>query len=185
MSERLDAAIRFACKAHEGQVRKVSATPYILHPLEAATVVGALTNDEDIIIAALLHDVVEDTPYTLEDVEKAFGSEVARLVASETENKRDDRPAAETWKTRKEESLEDLRNGDKKVKILWLGDKVSNARAFYRSYMELGDQMFERFNQKDKKEHEWYYRSVADATKEFYDTATHEELRVLIKKIFG
>ena len=103
--ELVSEAIAFAVKAHDGMRRKKSSAPYILHPMEATVIVGAMTDDQNIIAAAALHDVVEDTGITIEEIEKRFGKRVRELVESETEDKRADLPPASTWRIRKEESL--------------------------------------------------------------------------------
>ena len=152
MSKRLDDAIEFATKKHTEQTRKRENTPYILHPLEAAAVAAELTKDEDILIAAVLHDTVEDTDTSIDEVREKFGNRVAELVESETENKREDLPPEETWEIRKKESLEHLKNStDPAVKILWLADKVSNIRTLYRLYQKEGDALWNHFNMKDIK----------------------------------
>ncbi len=80
-------AVLFALKAHEGQKRKDGGV-YILHPLETAVIVGTMTNDLEVLAAAVLHDTVEDTPVTMDDIVNNFGKRVAGLVAHETEDKR-------------------------------------------------------------------------------------------------
>ena len=80
-------AAEFAAKAHEGAVRKGSQIPYITHPLETAVIVSLMTEDEEVIAAALLHDVIEDAGIKKEEIEARFGSRVAELVADETEDK--------------------------------------------------------------------------------------------------
>ena len=185
MSEKLDKAISFAVDAHKGQKRKMEKTPYILHPMEVAAIVGSITDDEEIMMAALLHDVVEDTETTLSDIEEEFGPRVAKLVASETEDKRRHKPPIETWKTRKEESLEELKTTrDEGIKILWLADKLSNMRALYRGYRKNGDRIFETFNQKNKEEHAWYYRTIARYLEKYQDLVAYEEYIELINKVF-
>ena len=121
MGKKLDDAIIFATQKHMGQVRKRESSPYILHPLEAAAIASDLTKDEDTIVAAVLHDTVEDTDTTVEEIREKFGDRVAQLVESETEKKRYDLPPEQTWEIRKKESLEHLKNSrDPAVKILWL-----------------------------------------------------------------
>ena len=106
MMDMVTKAIEFAARAHDGMVRKKNNTPYILHPLEAAVIVGTMTDNQDVISAAVLHDVVEDTGITIEEIEENFGARVKALVESETEDKRADLPPENTWRIRKEESLE-------------------------------------------------------------------------------
>ncbi|MBQ9166040.1 MAG: bifunctional (p)ppGpp synthetase/guanosine-3',5'-bis(diphosphate) 3'-pyrophosphohydrolase, partial [Oscillospiraceae bacterium] len=79
----LEQALSFAAAAHEGMTRKGSQTPFLLHPMETAVIVSSLSSDPEVLAAALLHDVVEDTSCTLEELEERFGSRVASLVAEE------------------------------------------------------------------------------------------------------
>ena len=184
--DKVTKAIKFACEAHDGMVRKKDKTPYILHPLEAAVIVGSMTGDRDVICAAVLHDVVEDTQITIEEIEKNFGSRVRTLVESETEDKRADLPPENTWKIRKEESLQELAScGDRDVLILWLGDKLSNMRSFYRIWKTEGDSMWQSFNQKDPVQQKWYYSSIAELTSPLKDFPAWQEYNELLKIIFG
>lgn len=179
-------AIRFALNAHSGMRRKSDCTPYILHPMEAAIIAASLTDDEEVLAAAMLHDTVEDTDTTLDDIREKFGERVAELVASETENKRPDLPAAETWRIRKEESLEELRNSkDPAVRILWLGDKLSNIRSLYKSWLDKGDLIWNDFNQKDPAQHGWYYRQIASILNEYVDSVAWQEFNRLVNIIFA
>ena len=130
MMELVSEAIAFAVKAHDGMRRKKSEAPYILHPMEAAVIVGTMTDDQNLIAAAALHDVVEDAGITIEEIEEKFGKRVRELVSSETEDKRADLPPSDTWRIRKEESLSVLRNtNDVGVLMVWLGDKLANMRS--------------------------------------------------------
>ena len=183
--ELFDKAITFAVKAHSGDYRKGTQTPYIVHPIEAAAIVATMTNDENVLAGAVLHDVVEDTDYTVDDIRNEFGEEVAKLVASESEDKRRDRPAEATWKIRKQETLEHLKGATIETKMITLGDKLSNIRAIYRDYSTIGDRLWERFNQKDKAEHAWYYKGIAECLKELSDTFAYQEYIELVNKVFN
>lgn len=179
-------AVEFAAHAHDGMERKKDGIPYILHPMEAAAIVGTITNNEDVICAALLHDTVEDAGVTIEEIRELFGERVAELVASETEDKRAELPPEQTWEIRKRESLENLKaSGDRDVLILWLGDKLSNIRSFHRNIKAMGDSFWESFNQKDTKKQAWYYRSILELTSELQQYPAWRELRELINIIFG
>ena len=181
----LDNAIIFAVNAHRGQLRKGSDTPYILHPMEAAAVVGSMTDDDKILAAAVLHDTVEDTGATVEQLREQFGERVAALVAAESENKREDKPAADTWKIRKEETIEHLKTAPIEVKMLTLGDKLSNLRSMYRDHLRLGDELWQRFNQKDKNEHRWYYESIAECLSDLAEYPAYSEYTDLVAKVFA
>lgn len=160
----LEEAILFAVQAHSGAVRKGSTVPYILHPLEAAAIASTMTEDQTVLAAAVLHDVVEDTPCSREEVEARFGPRVASLVAAETEDKRPDQAPASTWRVRKEEAICHLRQDPRReVKIIAMGDKLSNLRAMYQALAREGDLLWTRFHQQDPLAHCWYYREVGAA----------------------
>lgn len=181
-----DKAIVFAAKAHSGSFRKGTTTPYIVHPMEASAIVATMTDDKTILAAAVLHDVVEDTDYTIDDITKEFGEDVARLVSAESEDKRDNLPSEVTWKIRKQETLDHLKDkATKEEKIITLGDKLSNIRAMHRDYLEIGDELWNRFNQKDKSEHAWYYKSIAELLSDLSDTSAYQEYVELVNKVFG
>ena len=186
MSQFLDEAIAFATQAHSGQVRKMAHTPYILHPMEVAAIIGTMTGDEKVMAAGLLHDTVEDCNVDPREIKRRFGARVSALVQSETEDKLSDRPSSETWMARKEESLLMLQlTSDRDVKILWLGDKLSNIRSFYREYQARGDAIWQELHQKDPKMQGWYYRTIAALLSELSDTAAYAEYVDLVNRIFG
>ena len=184
--ELVNEAIVFAAKAHDGMRRKKSEAPYVLHPMEAAVIVGTMTDDQNLIAAAALHDVVEDAGITLEEIKEKFGQRVWELVRSETEDKREELPPAQTWRIRKEESLAVLKNAeDIAVLMVWLGDKLANMRSIYRDFKVEGVQMWQRFNQKDVNEQAWYYRSIVNLTERLSDTSAWLEYKTLTELVFG
>ena len=184
--ELVSEAVAFAVKAHDGMRRKKSEAPYILHPMEAAVIVGTMTDDQHVIAAAALHDVVEDAGVSIEEIEEKFGSRVRELVESETEDKRENLPPQATWRIRKEESLEVLKNTtDLGVLMVWLGDKLANMRAIYRDFKVEGEAMWQRFNQKDVAQQAWYYRSIVTFTKELHNTSPWMEYKTLTELVFG
>jgi myo-inositol-1(or 4)-monophosphatase len=178
-------AVRFAFKAHEGQKRKDGGA-YILHPLEVSVIAGTMTNNPDVLSAAVLHDTVEDTSVTAEEILEQFGERIAFLVASETEDKRPYMSSSDSWKIRKEESLEELKNcGDTDVKILWLSDKLSNMRSLYRSFERQGVSVFQLFNEKNPEEQKWYHSKVLEYTKELESYQAYKEYKYFFEKIFS
>ena len=182
----VDEAIIFATQKHSGQVRKLAHTPYILHPLEVAAIISTMTGDRNTMAAGALHDTIEDCDVDPLEIRERFGSRVFQLVLSETEDKLSDRPAAETWRERKEESLLMLANTkDLDVKILWLADKLSNMRSFYREYLKRGNGVWEVLHQKDPAMQGWYYKTIAENLTELSDTAAYREYTMLVKEIFG
>ena len=184
--ELVSEAVAFAVKAHDGMRRKKSESPYILHPMEAAVIVGTMTDDQNVIAAAALHDVVEDAGITIEEIGEKFGMRVRELVESETEDKRADLPPADTWRIRKEESLAFLKSTDDYgVLMVWLGDKLANMRSIYRDWKIEGDAMWQKFNQKDVSQQAWYYRSIIDLTERLSETSAWLEYKTLTELVFG
>ena len=182
----LEEAICFAVAAHAGMVRKDGTTPYILHPLEAASICSTVSSDPAILAAAVLHDTVEDTDVTPEEIRERFGERVAALVASETEDAFPELSAEDSWALRKEASLRHLKEAaGRDVKILWLGDKLSNLRSFYRLFRKEGSAMWLRLHQKDPARQAWYYRGVAEALSELAETDAWQELHYYIETIFA
>ena len=179
-------AVCFAVKAHSGMKRKDGDTPYLLHPMEAAAIAGTMTDDKRVLAAAVLHDVLEDTAVTEEELRKRFGDRITEYVLAETEDKRRGIPEDRTWEIRKKESLEDLAAlTDPAVKILWLSDKLSNMRSFYRLYKEKGPSLWNKFNQTDPGKQKWYYCCILKLTEELKDHAAWQEYRQLTELVFG
>ena len=178
-------AVIFAVGAHDGKMRKIGNLPYIIHPLEASVIASGITNDREILAATLLHDTIEDTPTTEEELKELFGERVAALVMSETENKRRDLPPEQSWYIRKKEALEVLKNSDDiGVKIVWLSDKLSNMRSFYKMFLQDGLDLWNSFHQNDPSKQAWYYRSVAEYTSELCETDAWVEYNELVNIIF-
>ena len=140
--------------------------------------------DPEVLAAAVLHDTVEDTCVTADDIRETFGERVCNLVAAESENKREDLPAADTWKIRKQETIEHLKKAPLEIKMITLGDKLSNMRSIHRDAKALGDALWHRFNQKDNREHEWYYRAIAECLAELSKYDAYQEYVALIDATF-
>ena len=181
----IEKAIVFATWAHEGAVRKGKGRPFILHPLEVLSIAASLTEDEEVLAAAVLHDTVEDTPVTREEIEWKFGFRVANLVAAESEDKRRDRSAESTWLIRKQEAIDQLQKAGRDAKLISICDKLSNLRDMDQDYAEIGDRIWERFHQKDKKLHAWYYTSIYDIlSEEFGDIPALREFKAHLDSLF-
>lgn len=184
----LEKAIAYAAVKHSGTMRKGTTTPYIVHPMEVAAIASCLTDDEEVLSAAVLHDVLEDTHTTKQELVQIFGQRIADLVADESENKREERPAEETWRERKAETIRHLAQTSHEARIIALADKLANMRAIERDYEALGDQLWQRFNTKDKADHAWYYANVFHAL--YGDPGLREsplltELMIRIRDVFN
>lgn len=175
----------FATAAHQGTTRKGKRIPYLVHPMETAAIVAEMTDDQELIAAAVLHDVVEDTEVTLPELQEYFGERIAFYVGCETENKRHGLPPESTWEIRKREMIDFLRTrADRGAKMLALADKLSNMRSVARDVENIGDRLWERFHQKDKSMHGWMYREVARALEELKEYPAWNEYDRLVRKVF-
>lgn len=160
----LDQALSLAASAHRDQLRKGSKVPYIQHPVHVAILLIKHGFSEDVVIAGVLHDVVEDTDTSIGDIQARFGDRVAGLVASVTEQKRegDDKVGAERpWRTRKEEQLAHLRHADREGAALKAADALHNCRTTLELLDRIGDLAWSRFKA-PASEQAWYYRNLAE-----------------------
>ncbi len=185
LDEQLYKAYSYAARAHKGQVRKGTKIPYFSHIITTMNYAMELTDNPAVLMAAILHDTVEDTPVTIDEIRHEFGKRVAFLVEAETEDKRHDKPACETWEIRKQETIEHLKDMPRDVKIIALADKTANAESLAREYRLVGDKLWEKFNQTDKQMQEWYFRKCAEALEEFSDTSVMKTYISFIEELFG
>ena len=184
-TELLDRAIIFAVKAHAGTERRGKGYPYIVHPLEAVEIVATMTKDQELLAAAALHDTVEDTDVTVEQLRAEFGDRVADLVASESDQFEAGVSEEDSWHARKQAAIDRLARASREAKIVALGDKLSNMRAIARDYKVQGDALWNLFHAKDPKDHEWHYRGLADSLRELEDTFAFKEFEKLINEVFA
>ncbi len=177
----IEQAITFATKAHEGQVRKGTTRPFIEHPLEVGKIVSTLTDDEEVICAAILHDTIEDCEgITESQIADKFTERVATMVAGESEDK------SKSWMERKSHTIEKLKDASIEIQMIGLADKLSNMRDIDRDYPECGEELWNRFRMKDKNVIGWYYKSVRDSLREtMQGTEAYREYCELILKNFG
>lgn len=180
-TSRFDQAAKLAIDAHHNTERRGKGFPYIIHPMEAAAIVATITNDEELLIAAILHDVVEDTDITINQIEEQFGSRVATLVSNETAQHGD-----MTWRERRQVQIDKLRYASRDSKIVAIGDKLSNLRAIAGDFAQIGDNLWSRFHAPNgKQDIEWYYRGLAIALIELSDTAPYHEFIYHLNDTFG
>lgn len=153
-------AFDFAFKMHAGQARKASTIPYIAHLMGVASLVLEAGGDEDLAIAALLHDVVEDCggASMLKKVRKQFGARVAKVVDGCTDADTYPKPP---WRERKEKYLEHLKHADAETRLVSAADKLNNVRSILSDYREIGEYVWERFSG-GREGTLWYYRALLD-----------------------
>lgn len=138
-------AIDFATKVHEGQYRKGTDRPYIVHPMEVGKIVSTMTQDEEIISAAILHDTIEDCEGVDANVLKEmFSARVAGIVSQESEDK------SKTWMERKSATIERLKTAPIEVQMIGLADKLSNMRDIDRDYPDIWRGIVEQIPRKTK-----------------------------------
>jgi len=183
-TELLDRAIVFAVRAHAGTERRGKGFPYIVHPLEAVEIVATMTPDQELLAAAALHDTVEDTDVTTEQIRSEFGDRIASLVAAESDSVVEGVSEEESWHDRKQAAIDRLAKASHDAKIVALGDKLSNMRAIARDYAAQGDKLWNLFHVKDPQEHAWHYRGLAASLSELNDTFAYQEFERLIDQVF-
>lgn len=165
MTQLIKQAKAFAYERHAGQVRKGNGAPFTTHLDKVTDIIKTLTTDEEVIAAAWLHDVVEDTDTKLEEIYEKFGERVGHFVDLESEDKRPELDERDSWKVRKEEQIEELRNTsseDKDVFMIALSDKLANVTDMLEEKGTEGDTFWNKFNNSDPVAQRWYYQSFAD-----------------------
>ena len=183
-TELLDRAIVFAVKAHAGTERRGKGFPYIVHPMEAVEIVATLTPDQELLSAAVLHDVVEDTGISADELRAEFGDRIADLVVAESDEFVEGVSEEDSWHVRKQAAIDRLAAAPLDAKMVALGDKLSNMRAIARDYALQGDGIWDIFHIKDPREHEWHYRGLAASLSELSDTFAYQEFVRLIDQVF-
>ena len=173
-------AIAFATKAHEGQLRKGTQRPYIVHPIEVGDIVSTMTRDEEIISAAILHDTIEDCEgITKEILAEQFSERVANIVAQESEDK------SKSWIDRKTATIKHLGEAPIEVKMIGLADKLSNMRDINRDYPVCGEELWKRFRMQSKSMIGWYYKGIQYVLNDtFKGIPAYEEYCQLVEKNF-
>jgi len=163
-SARYDAALVLAAVAHRNQLRKGSDLPYIVHPVHVSVILMRHGFGEDIAIAGLLHDVVEDTDVPLETMRAKFGPEIARLVEAVSETKTADGVEL-PWEQRKAEKLAHLQAGGPDVAALKAADAIHNARSIVADLQHVGSSVWARFK-RGPEQTVAYYRAISAAVRE-------------------
>ena len=178
----VDDAAKLEAACHKGQTRKGTKIPFIMHPLEVMQILQGMDADTNLLIAGLLHDVVEDTNSTIEEIKDIFGDDVVELVGRHTEDK------TKSWKERKETSIKETLEAPLRLKMLILADKLANMRSMRKDYLILGDILWERFNA-GLKQQAWYYGEMTGVLKDMQNypkTAPYYlELVRLYKEVFA
>ncbi len=174
-------AFLFAAEKHAGQVRKASTTPYIAHLMGVASLALEYGGDEDMAIAALLHDVVEDcggAPMSKE-VKRRFGSRVAKIVDGCTDSDTYPKPP---WRARKENYIRHLKSADAETRLVSAADKLNNVRSILSDYREVGESIWARFNG-GREGTLWYYRALVEEFKRGKPSRLMRELELAVQEL--
>lgn len=174
-------ARKMMIEAHKGQVRKITGEPYFSHPLNVARILRRAGFSEDVVIAGLLHDAVEDTSMTDQDIRQIFGDVVADLVASHTENK------ALSWEERKAHTIEQVRTVTLEEKALIVADKLDNLSSVKYALSSEGKSVWSYFN-RGYDQQKWYNEGIKNNMEYGLNPAEippfFEEYARLVKWIF-
>lgn len=182
-NEQVFKAIEFATKAHYGQFRKGTKLPYILHPLGVAKILIEHDCSEEIVVAGILHDIVEDTSTTLKDINENFGVQVAELVEALSEPDKSD-----NWENRKQHTIDYLKIAPIEVLLISCADKLHNVRAIREDYARNGEALWSRFN-RPKTKQKWYYQALAEVFISRREGETSKtlfsEFQLEVNEVFG
>jgi (p)ppGpp synthase/HD superfamily hydrolase len=177
--DKVEKALQFASKAHLDQYRKNTVIPYISHPVAVGMILMKAGYSEDLITAGLLHDTVEDTDITLDNIQHEFGAKVAEIVAGCSEPDK-----SLSWKERKEHTLEFLKTASEDIRAVACADKLHNIRSIIRDYEELGDEVWTRFNA-GKEQQKWYYTNIVKSLGFQSAFPLVNVLQVEVNRLFG
>ena len=173
----IEKAIEFATLKHANQYRKGSKIPYIVHPMQVMQILTANGFDDNTIIGGILHDTIEDTNTTYEELVEVFGEDVAKLVASESEDK------SKSWKERKQKTIDMLPNESIEIQAICCADKLSNLRDIYHDYNNMGELVWNKFNA-PKEDIKWYYKSIIINLTLVKEYKMHKELSKYFELVF-
>ena len=178
---RKERAKQFAIEAHKGQVRKNEPDkPMITHPLSVGNLLEDFGYDDNVIAAGYLHDVVEDTKYTIEDIEKEFGSDVASLVMGASEPDK-----SLSWEERKKHTIEETKKLPLRNKLVICADKINNLEDLFLKFEKSGERDFSAFKRGEEQQR-WYYTSIYESlvAGENKDLPIFARLKEVLDKVF-
>jgi (p)ppGpp synthase/HD superfamily hydrolase len=181
LGPRLLKAFSFASAKHAGQTRKGSTVPYITHLMGVASLVLEAGGDEDLAIAALLHDVVEDCGGApmLTEVRRRFGRRVAKVVDGCTDTDCFPKPP---WLERKQNYIQHLKKADADTRLVSAADKLHNVRSILADYRQIGESVWSRFSG-GREGTLWYYRALLDEFLRSKPNRITRELRLAVDEL--
>ncbi len=179
-SERLDQALSFAAREFRHRVRKGTGVPYLTHLLGVMVIVAEHGGDEDQMIAALLHDYLEDIEgSSVEALEREFGERVARFVVALSDTTVRPKPP---WEERKRRYIEQVRMEPPDLKLVSAADKLHNASSLLREHADIGESLWDRFNA-TRDQTLWYYREIIRALGHEWQHPVLDELTTVVRAL--
>ncbi|ULT57698.1 HD domain-containing protein [Neobacillus drentensis] len=175
----IEKALQIAAKAHVKQRRKGSDIPYIVHPVAVGMILMKAGYDETLIAAGILHDTVEDTDLSLQDIEQEFGFKIAEIVRGCSEPDK-----SLTWDLRKKHTIEYLKNAPSDIRAVACADKLHNVRSITNDYNQVGNEIWSKFNA-GKEKQEWYYTHIVESLKYQNSFPLVEELEEAVHHLFN
>jgi (p)ppGpp synthase/HD superfamily hydrolase len=181
LGPRLQQAFRYAAEQHDGQTRKQTAVPYLSHLMGVASLVLEAGGDEDLAIAALLHDVAEDCGGIprLREIRKLFGPPVANIVAQLSDSFGEPKP---DWIKRKRSYLRGLKRHNAETRLVSAADKLHNVRTILADYRQQGESIWARFSG-GKDGTLWYYRALCDEYQRHRPNHITRELELAVAEL--
>jgi len=177
-ADRMQRAIALAVRAHSGQVRKSTEIPYVVHPIGVGMILTQSGYDEELVIAGLLHDVIEESDVRVSEIEREFGTAVARIVTACTEDK------SESWEVRKQRFVAGMREAPKNVQIVVCADKLDNVLSMIRDRARCGAALWDRFNRGFEMQRA-HYRALVKALVGLEGEAIYSEFCRSVDRLFS
>ncbi|WP_066306745.1 HD domain-containing protein [Bacillus sp. FJAT-29814] len=175
----IDKALQIAGRAHQRQFRKGTDIPYITHPVAVGILLLKAGYRDEVVAAGILHDTVEDTDLTIEDIRREFGPVIVEIVAGCSEPEK-----TLSWEDRKEHTIEFLKTASEDIRAVACADKLHNIRSIIDDYAKNGEAVWDRFN-RGKNDQRWYYTSLVESLCSSGSFPLVEELEKEVKRLFN
>jgi (p)ppGpp synthase/HD superfamily hydrolase len=174
----IEKALKTAAKAHEKQYRKGTDIPYITHPVAVGMILMKAGYSEELVAAGILHDTVEDTDLSLQDIEQLFGRNMAQIVEGCSEPDK-----SLSWEDRKKHTIEYLASAPEEIRVVACADKLHNIRSIASDIEQFGDQVWGRFK-RGKEQQEWYYTHIIESLGIQSSFQLLDQLKLEVERLF-
>jgi (p)ppGpp synthase/HD superfamily hydrolase len=174
----IEKALKTAAKAHEKQYRKGIDIPYITHPVAVGMILMKAGYSEELVAVGILHDTVEDTELSLQDIEQLFGRNIAQMVEGCSEPDK-----SLSWEERKKHTIDYLGAAPEEIRVVACADKLHNIRSIASDIEQFGEQVWGRFK-RGKEQQEWYYTHVIESLGMQSNFQLLDELKIEVERLF-